>query len=91
MRANYGYADATGEYYITIDTDRCDGCGECLAACPEGLFELAEDDYGKLVAVVREELRTKIGHLCLGFDLVCSKKEVNCHTACQAEAISHSW
>ena len=91
MIANYGYSDGTGEYYITIDTGRCDGCGDCVAACPESLLELAEDDYGKTVAVVKEELRAKLGYLCPGLDAVCGKKEVNCHTACKAEAIRHSW
>lgn len=91
MRANYGYADATGEYYITIDTDKCDGCGDCVAACPENMLEMAEDDYGKLVAMVRDELRMRVGIQCPGFHLVCNKKEVNCHTACKNDAISHSW
>ncbi|RLC94086.1 MAG: ferredoxin [Chloroflexi bacterium] len=91
MRANYGYADATGEYYITIDTDRCDGCGECITACPEDMFELIEDDFGKLVAAVREEVRLKVGIQCPGFHAACYKNEVNCHAACKNEAISHSW
>jgi len=91
VKANYGYADATGEYYITIDTDRCDGCGECVTACPEGVFETAEDDYGKVVAMVRDEMRIKVGFLCPGFHQVCSKREVNCHSVCQPGAIAHSW
>ena len=90
VRANYGYADGTGEYFITIDTDKCDGCGECVTACAENLLELAEDDYGKVVARVRDEVRIKLGYLCPGFK-VCSKREINCHTACQQEAISHTW
>ena len=27
MLANYGYKDASGDFFITIDTDKCDGCG----------------------------------------------------------------
>lgn len=91
MKANYGYSDATGEYFITIDTDKCDSCGDCVSACPENVFEMAEDDYGKLVVMVREEVRKKLGFVCPGFNLICSKKEVNCHTACKMEAIAHSW
>jgi NAD-dependent dihydropyrimidine dehydrogenase PreA subunit len=91
VRAHYGYADGTGDYFITIDTDKCDGCGECVTACQENILELAEDDYGKVVARVRDEVRIKLGYLCPGFDLVCSRKERNCHTVCKREAISHTW
>jgi len=31
--ANYGYEDASGSYFISIDTSKCDGCGECVRAC----------------------------------------------------------
>ncbi len=91
MKANYGFADATGEYYITIDTDKCDGCGDCVTACPEKLFEVAADDYGKVVAMIREEVRIKLGYLCPGYEAACRKKEVNCHSACGQDAIKHSW
>ncbi len=53
MIAHYGYADASGEYYIVIDTDKCDGCEECVKVCPEGVFEIALDDYDKAVACVK--------------------------------------
>ncbi len=33
-KVHYGYTDGTGEYFIAIDTGRCDGCGECVSACP---------------------------------------------------------
>lgn len=91
MKANYGYTDGTGDYFIAIDTDKCDGCGDCVAACPENIFELAEDDYGKVVAAVREEARKRLGYLCPGFNGVCSRKEINCHIACKNKAISHTW
>ena len=91
MIAYYGYKDGSGDFFIAIDTDKCDGCGDCVTACPENMLEMAEDDYGKLVAVVRDELRMKVGIQCPGFHLACSKKEVNCHTACKNDAISHSW
>ena len=37
MLSNYGYEDGSGNYYITIDTDKCSECGEkpCLQACPQ--------------------------------------------------------
>ena len=48
MIANYGYKDGSGEYYISIDTDKCIGCAAeraCLAACPKSMFEIITDDY----------------------------------------------
>ena len=45
MRANYGYTDGSGEWYITIDTNKCDGCRACAEACPEGCFAIEVDDY----------------------------------------------
>ena len=84
--ANYGYQDGSGEYYITIDTDRCDGCGLCAEACSEDLFEMVTDDYDELAAMVKPKVATQIGYLCRAAD--CGYK---CHEACQRGAISHSW
>ena len=89
--AHYGYADGTGEYYIIIDTDKCDGCGECIEACPENIFELGVDDYDKLVVMVKEELLKSIGYVCHGYNHDCINRETNCHSACKKEAISHTW
>lgn len=91
MLANYGYVDATGEYFITVDTDKCDGCGCCVETCPEGLFEVSMDDYGKLVARVKEKLVAKISYCCPGFDACARSHEANCHSVCECGALEHSW
>ena len=91
MIANYGYSDGTGEYYIIIDTDKCDGCGECVTACPEGIFEIAPDDYDKMVAQVKEELLKTLSYVCPGYYRKCHAETVNCHQVCQKEAIDHTW
>ena len=91
IRANYGYADATGEYYLTIDTARCDGCGDCVPACPENILEIAPDDASELKAIVRHEVAQLLAHACLGYEAYCKRNEVNCHTACHADAIEHTW
>ena len=43
MLANYGYKDGSGEYFITIDTDKCNGCNACVEACPNNVLEAAEE------------------------------------------------
>ena len=84
--ANYGYQDGSGEYYITIDTDKCNGCGLCVKACPEDLLEVVTDDYDELVAMVKPDVATQIGFRCGAAD--CGYK---CHKACEGDAIRHSW
>ena len=91
MRANYGYADGTGEYYITIDTDKCDGCGACVEACPQGIFEVLPDDYDEEKAVVKLEFAKSVSHVCPGYHRKCAQEEINCHKACKTQAIEHSW
>lgn len=39
MRAHYGYKDGSGEYFIAIDAGACNGCGDCVPACPLGVLE----------------------------------------------------
>ena len=91
MIVNYGYTDGSGEYYIVIDTDKCDGCGQCVDVCPKNVLELAEDDYGDIAVKVRDEVKSKLSYVCLGFNPGCSKHEVNCHSVCEHDVISHTW
>jgi len=89
LKVHYGYTDGTGNYFITIDAGRCDGCGECVSACPSGIFEIAEEDNQK--ARVKEEARKNLAFLCPGFHSCPSNNGVDCHRVCQKDAISHSW
>ena len=91
MIAHYGYTDASGEYYIIIDTDKCDGCEECVRVCPRGVFEVALDDYDKAVARVKEDVVKSIRYVCPGYGGKCINEENNCHKACPYDAISHTW
>ncbi|OGO05822.1 MAG: hypothetical protein A2Y60_06075 [Chloroflexi bacterium RBG_13_54_9] len=91
MQAFYGYDDASGAYFITIDTEKCDGCGLCVTACRENVLEVAEDDYGKAVAKVKDDVVSRVGYVCPGFEQGCSKRETSCHSVCHRKAISHTW
>ncbi|MBI2918027.1 MAG: ferredoxin family protein [Chloroflexi bacterium] len=89
--ANYGYTDGAGTWYITIDTDKCDGCAKCVEACPNAVFAVAEDDYGDMVAAVRGEVRKNLRYVCDPCKAVTRGAQFPCQSACQGNAIHHSW
>ncbi len=68
MLANYGYKDGAGGFLITIDTDKCNGCGKCSESCPYGVLEVGEDQGDPFreepVVQVTEEQRKKIRYAC---------------------------
>ncbi len=95
MIANYGYKDGSGEYFITIDTDKCDGCGDCVPACPAGVLEVRENDYDPLaeepMAAVKEEHRKKIKYSCDPCKPSGDRPELPCTKVCEPDVITHSW
>jgi ferredoxin len=96
MLANYGYQDGSGEYFITIDTGKCDGCGACAGACPAKVLEVvAEDPNDPLreepVAVVAEERKRKLNYECNPCKPTTRRPPLPCEQACKAGAITHSW
>ncbi|MFW9818879.1 MAG: 4Fe-4S binding protein [Candidatus Thorarchaeota archaeon] len=92
-KANYGYKDGSGEYFITIDTDLCNSCGKCVEVCPESVLEMAEDELDPLgdeiIATVSEEHRKKIKYSCA--PCKGEGKELPCVKVCEPGAITHSW
>jgi len=74
-----------------VDTEKCDGCGDCVPACSEGVLEVAEDDFDERKARVKHELAQILAHACLGYHAFCERETSNCHAACHAAAIEHSW
>ncbi|UCF86017.1 MAG: hypothetical protein JSV50_10395 [Desulfobacteraceae bacterium] len=44
MLANYGCNDASADFFITIDTDKYDGFGDCVTTCPVDIFEVVDED-----------------------------------------------
>lgn len=94
MIANYGYKDGSGDFFISIDTDKCDGCGDCVEICPANVLEVRENEHDPLaddeMAAVTEEHRKKIKYSCAE----CKSEgytSLPCMEACKPGAISHSW
>ncbi len=93
MKANYGYMDGSGEFYITIDTDLCIECEEhgCVIGCPVGSFEIITDDYDDEVAAIKEDHRKKVKYDCAPCKPVSDRPELPCVAACTPGAVTHSW
>ncbi len=92
MITYYGYCDGSGEYFIVVDSDKCNGCGKCTVQCPQNALELQTefiDLEDKTVAAVVEEHRKKIKYTCSS-----CKPEINqapCVLACPTKALKSVW
>ena len=95
MIANYGYKDGSGDYFISIDTDKCNGCGDCVKACPYGVLVTGEDENDPFreepVVKVTEEHRKKIKYSCAQCKPVSGDATPPCIVSCEPQALSHSW
>lgn len=96
MLANYGYKDASGDFFITINTDKCNGCEDCVTACPALVFVVVDEDPNdslreEPVAMVAPEKKKKLKYECGPCKPVSSRLPLPCVEACSASAISHSW
>ena len=95
MIAHYGYKDGSGDFFITIDTDKCDGCGDCIPACPNGVFIVGEDLNDPMrdepVAMVSEDQRKKLKYTCAPCKPDRNRPPLPCIQACKSLALSHSW
>lgn len=89
--ANYGYRDGSGDWFIRVDTNKCETCESqgCIEVCPEKILDLEEDDYDDLVLVVKKDARHKIKYLCTP----CKSREAKapCIAACGRGGIMHLW
>ena len=91
MKISYGYSDGTGEYFITISTGKCDGCGKCIPACPAGVLEVGPNDQGQPKARVKDTVRKRLHLVCPGYQNCSISHQVNCHSACPSDAITQTW
>lgn len=87
----YGYNDGTGDYYITIDSGKCDGCGKCVRVCPAAVLEIVQEDGHKPRVRVTDAARKRLSILCPGYNICSNSSEENCRSVCQHDAISLSW
>jgi ferredoxin len=97
MQANYGYKDGSGDFFIVIDTDLCNGCGDCIEVCPAEMLDLVENEFDfeseTPIAAVKSEHAKKIKYSCApckpaaGYTMA----DLPCVKACEPCAIGHSW
>jgi len=96
MLAKYGYKDGSGDYFIAIDTDKCDGCGDCVTACPAGIFVVVDEDPNdplrdEPVVMIAPEKKKKIKYECNPCKPASDRQPLPCVESCKSRAISHSW
>ncbi|MDR3561690.1 MAG: 4Fe-4S binding protein [Negativicutes bacterium] len=96
MLANYGYKDGSGSFFITIDTDKCNGCGECARVCPSGVFTIEDEDPNDplregAIAIIAREKKTKLKYECNPCKPTGERPALPCVKACGNAALSHSW
>ena len=89
--ANYGYTDGSGDWYIIVDSDKCDGCGKCVEICPKNVLEVITDDYDDKVVAIRKEHRKNIKYVCAPCKPTSGPRDVRCQKACPTGVITHSW
>lgn len=94
MIANYGFKDGSGDWFIVIDTEKCNGCGKCVDVCPAHVFEIGPDEFDisreTAVVSVKHEERKKVRYSCAPCRPGYGVGLAPCVAACESRAISHS-
>jgi ferredoxin len=88
---NYGYKDGSGEYFLAIDSGKCDACGKCVPACPAKALEMTTvfaDLEDKPVMGVKEASRKSLHDACSSCD---HSGKAPCEIACPTRAIKLTW
>ena len=90
MISYYGYSDGSGEYFLIVDSDKCNGCQKCVTQCPQNILHLELmfiDLEDKPVAAVKEEQCNKIRYTCTQH-CTPEKNQTPCIFACPTNAIT---
>jgi len=94
MIANYGFKDGSGDWFLTLDTDKCNGCGKCVEVCPPKILEIGLDEIDifreEPVASVKSGERKKIRYHCAPCKPGFGSELPPCVAACEFAVISHS-
>ncbi len=94
MIANYGFKDGSGDWFLILDTDKCNGCGKCAEVCPVKILEAGKDEIDifrqEPVAFVKHEERKKIRYHCAPCKPGYGAEQPPCIAVCKPGAISHS-
>lgn len=94
MQGFYGFKDASGDWFLIIDTERCNGCGRCVEVCPSNVLEVQRDELDPLseeiVATVREEKRNKVRYTCAPCKPGYGETTPPCINVCTTGAILHT-
>ena len=88
----YGYSDASGEYYLVVNAQKCNSCGKCVNQCPQHAIELQTimvDLEDKNVPAITEQHRKNIKYTCCSCKL--ENKKTPCILACERKAIDSIW
>ncbi len=89
-----GIKDGSGEWFLIIDTDKCNGCGKCVDACPGTALELAPEDddpfSDEQVVRVKEEERKKLRYTCAPCKPGYGDRPPACIASCESGALSHT-
>ncbi len=94
MIANYGFSDGSGDWYVVIDTDKCNACGKCSDVCPAKILKVGPDEIDifreEPVAFVSHDERKKIKGRCSPCRPGHSAEPAPCVGICESKAITHS-
>ena len=94
MKAFHGFQDGSGEWFLIIDTDKCNGCGACVNACPSHAIEVGPDEADPFreepVARVRDDARRKLKYTCAPCKPFYGETPAPCIAACPSGALSHT-
>ena len=94
MIAHYGFSDASGDWFLILDTDKCNGCGKCVEACPVKILQVGPDEIDifreEPVASVKHEERKKIRYHCAPCKPGFGPIPPPCVAICKPGAVSHS-